>query len=154
MRYAVKVPSRSGNQKRPTRTALRSEQRNDQSEAQRDLVARCRSESCLDRRIRLGNGVLSAKAPHRWSWSVLRPPYRRHDAANSHHQLTRELNYWKRNDSRQVTPAFSIEDLHHAIAESVAQAKAARIHPVLIERALKSAADSFAQHRAVSEPML
>lgn len=60
---------------------------------------------------------------------------------------------WKRNDDRQ-TPAFSIEDLHHDIAESVAKAKEARIHPVLIERALKSAANSFAQMRAMTEPAI
>jgi hypothetical protein len=57
---------------------------------------------------------------------------------------------WKRNYDRQ-TPAFSIEDLHNDIAESLAKAKAARIHPVLIERALKSAADSFAPIRAMTE---
>jgi hypothetical protein len=60
---------------------------------------------------------------------------------------------WKRNEDRQ-TPTFSIEDLHKEIGESVAKAKAARIHPVLIERALKSAADSFAQMRAMTEPVI
>ena len=55
-------------------------------------------------------------------------------------------------DNRQ-TPAYTIEDMNREIAESVAKAQAARIHPVLIERALKSAADSFAQVRAMTEPM-
>jgi hypothetical protein len=61
---------------------------------------------------------------------------------------------WKRNDNRQITPAYSIEALHQEIGESISRAKAARIHPVLIERALKSAADSFAQIRAMTEPVL
>jgi hypothetical protein len=62
---------------------------------------------------------------------------------------------WKqRNDDNRQAPTFSIENLHKEIGESVAKAKAAHIHPVVIERALKSAADSFAQHRAMSEPML
>jgi hypothetical protein len=60
---------------------------------------------------------------------------------------------WKRNDDRQ-TPAFSIEDLHSDIAESVAKAKAARLHPAVIERALKSASDSFAQLRAMTESVI
>ena len=62
---------------------------------------------------------------------------------------------WKRNDdNRQITPAFSIEDLHKEIGDSISRAKAARIHPVVIERALKSAADSFAQMRALTEAVL
>jgi hypothetical protein len=61
---------------------------------------------------------------------------------------------WKRNDVRQITPGYSIEDLHREIAESVAKAKAAHIYPVVIERALKSAADSFAQVRAMTEPAI
>jgi hypothetical protein len=61
---------------------------------------------------------------------------------------------WKRNDDRQITPAYSIEDLHRKIAESVAKAKAARLHPAVIERALKSAADSFAQVRAMTESVI
>ena len=58
---------------------------------------------------------------------------------------------WKRNDDRQITLGYSIEDLHKEIGESIAKAKAAHIHPVVIERALKSAADSFAQIRAMTE---
>jgi hypothetical protein len=61
---------------------------------------------------------------------------------------------WKSNDDRQITPGYSIEDLHREIAEGVAKAKAARLHPAVIERALKSAADSFAQVRAMTEPVL
>jgi hypothetical protein len=61
---------------------------------------------------------------------------------------------WKRNDNRQIAPAYSIEDMHREIGESIARAKEARIHPVLIERALKSAADSFAQIRAMTEPAI
>jgi hypothetical protein len=62
---------------------------------------------------------------------------------------------WKRNaESRQTTPTYSIEDMHREIGESISRAKEARIHPVLIERALKSAADSFAQIRAMTEPAI
>ena len=61
---------------------------------------------------------------------------------------------WKRNDNRQITPAYSIEDMHREIGESISRAKDARIHPVLIERALKSTADSFAQIRAMTEPAI
>jgi hypothetical protein len=61
---------------------------------------------------------------------------------------------WKRNDDRQITPAYSIEDMHREIGESISRAKEARIHPVLIERALKSAADSFAQIRAMTESVI
>jgi|HubBroStandDraft_3_1064219.scaffolds.fasta_scaffold2334350_1 hypothetical protein len=62
---------------------------------------------------------------------------------------------WKqRNDDNRQAPTYAIEDLHQEIGQAIAKAKASRIHPVLIERALKSAADSFAQHRAMSEPML
>ena len=60
---------------------------------------------------------------------------------------------WKRNDDRQITPGYSIEDLHREIAESVAKAQAARIHPVLIERASNLRLNSFAQVRAMTEPM-
>jgi hypothetical protein len=60
---------------------------------------------------------------------------------------------WKKDNNREV-PACTLEDMYHEIAESVAKAKAARIHPVLIERALKSAADSFAQVRAMTEPAI
>jgi hypothetical protein len=60
---------------------------------------------------------------------------------------------WKRNEDRQ-TPTFSIEDLHKEIGDSISRAKAARIHPVVIERALKSAADSFAQMRAMTEAVI
>jgi hypothetical protein len=59
---------------------------------------------------------------------------------------------WKK-DNRE-SPAYTVEDMYHDIAESIAKAKAARIHPVLIERALKSAADSFAQIRAMTEPAI
>jgi hypothetical protein len=52
------------------------------------------------------------------------------------------------------SPAYTVEDLYREIAEGVAKAKAAHIHPVLIERALKSAADSFAQIRAMTEPVI
>ena len=58
---------------------------------------------------------------------------------------------WKK-DNRE-SPAYSLEDMHDDIAKSIAKAKAARIHPVLIERALKSKADSFAQIRAMTEPL-
>jgi hypothetical protein len=61
---------------------------------------------------------------------------------------------WKRNDDNRQATTNSIEDLHREIGESVAKAKAARVHAVLIERALKSAADSFAQIRAMTEPVL
>jgi hypothetical protein len=62
---------------------------------------------------------------------------------------------WKqRNDDNRQAPTFSIEDLHKEIGESIAKAKAARIHPVLMERALKSAADSFAQIRAMTEAVI
>ena len=57
---------------------------------------------------------------------------------------------WKKDQDRQ-TPAYTLEDMHRDIAESVAKAKAARVHSVLIERALKSAVDSFAQIRAMTE---
>ena len=53
---------------------------------------------------------------------------------------------WKqRNDDNRQAPTFSIEDLHKEIGEAIAKAKAARLHAVVIERALKSAANSFAQ---------
>jgi hypothetical protein len=61
---------------------------------------------------------------------------------------------WKRNDDNRQAPAYSIEVLHQEIGESISRAKAARIHPVLIERALKSAADSFAQVRAMTESVI
>jgi hypothetical protein len=61
---------------------------------------------------------------------------------------------WKRNDDDRHTPTYSIGDLHKEIGESISRAKEARIHPVLIERALNSAADSFAQHRAMTESAL
>jgi hypothetical protein len=62
---------------------------------------------------------------------------------------------WKRNDdNRQITPGYSIETLHQEIGEIISRAKPARIHPVLIERALKSAADSFAQIRAMTEAVI
>jgi hypothetical protein len=60
---------------------------------------------------------------------------------------------WKKNNNRE-SPAYTLEDMHREIAESVAKAKAARVHPVLIERALKSAADSFAQIRAMTDPVI
>jgi hypothetical protein len=59
---------------------------------------------------------------------------------------------WKKDN--QQAPAYTLEDMHREIAESVAKAKAARVHPVMIERALKSAADSFAQMRATTEAVL
>jgi hypothetical protein len=61
---------------------------------------------------------------------------------------------WKRNDDNRQAPTYSIEDLRKEIGESISRAKQARIHPVLIERALKSAADSFAQIRAMTEPAI
>jgi CspA family cold shock protein len=42
---------------------------------------------------------------------------------------------WKRNDDNRQATTNSIEDLHREIGESVAKAKAARVHAVLIERA-------------------
>jgi hypothetical protein len=65
------------------------------------------------------------------------------------------MEMWKqRNDDNRQAPTFSIEALHQEIGESVAKAKAAHIHPVLIERALKSAADSFAQIRAMTSAVI
>ena len=61
---------------------------------------------------------------------------------------------WKRNDDNRQAPTYSIEDLRKEIGESISRAKQARIHPVLIERALKSAADLFAQIRAMTEPAI
>jgi hypothetical protein len=60
---------------------------------------------------------------------------------------------WTKDNNRE-SPAYTLEDMHRGIAESIAKAKAARIHPVLIERALKSAADSFAQIRAMTEAVI
>jgi hypothetical protein len=61
---------------------------------------------------------------------------------------------WKRNDDNRQATTYSIEDLHREIGQSVAKAKAARLHPAVIERALKSAADSFAQVRAMTEAVI
>ena len=60
---------------------------------------------------------------------------------------------WKKDNNRE-SPAYTLDDMHRHIAESVAKAKTARIHPVLIERALKSAADSLAQIRAMTESVI
>jgi hypothetical protein len=51
-------------------------------------------------------------------------------------------------------PRYTIDDLRSDIGAAIAKAREARIHPVLIERALKSAADSFAQVRAMTESVL
>jgi hypothetical protein len=65
------------------------------------------------------------------------------------------MEMWKqRYDDNRQAPTYSIEDLHKEIGDSISRAKAARIHPMLIERALKSAADSFAQVRAMTEPVI
>jgi hypothetical protein len=59
---------------------------------------------------------------------------------------------WKK-DNRE-SPAYSLDDLYRDIAASVAKAKSAHVHPAVIERALKSAADSFAQIRAMTESII
>jgi hypothetical protein len=51
-------------------------------------------------------------------------------------------------------PGYTIDDLRSDIGAAIAKAREARIHPVMIERALKSAADSFAQIRAMTEPAI
>lgn len=51
-------------------------------------------------------------------------------------------------------PRYTIDDLRSDIGAAIAKAREARIHPVLIERALKSAADSFAQIRAMTEAVI
>jgi hypothetical protein len=53
-----------------------------------------------------------------------------------------------------AAPSYSLDDLRSDIGAAIAKARQARIHPVMIERALKSAADSFAQIRAMMEPAI
>jgi hypothetical protein len=65
------------------------------------------------------------------------------------YQTKSNVKMWKK-DKRE-SPAYTVEDMYSDIADSVAKAKAARLHPAVIERALKSASDSFAQVRAMTE---
>jgi hypothetical protein len=51
-------------------------------------------------------------------------------------------------------PKYSLEDLRSDVAKAIEKARAARIHPVEIERAVHAAADWIAQHRALNTPIL
>jgi hypothetical protein len=51
-------------------------------------------------------------------------------------------------------PSYSLDDLRSDIGKAIEKARAARIHPIEIERAVHAAADWIAQHRALNTPII
>ena len=51
-------------------------------------------------------------------------------------------------------PKYSLDDLRRDIGQAIEKARAARIHPIEIERAIHATADWIAQHRALNTSIL
>ena len=51
-------------------------------------------------------------------------------------------------------PRYSLDDLRSDVGKAIEKARAARIHPIEIERTVHAAADWIAQHRALNAPII
>jgi hypothetical protein len=51
-------------------------------------------------------------------------------------------------------PSYSLDDLRNEIGEAIEKARAARIHPIEIERTVHAIADWQAQRRAVTTAVI
>jgi hypothetical protein len=58
----------------------------------------------------------------------------------------------KQSDSHE--PRYTLDDMRSEIGKAIEKARAARIHPIEIGRAVHAAADWIAQHRALNTPII
>jgi hypothetical protein len=134
-----------------------------QSNAQRDMIARCRSESCLDSKVPLGMAPASrpefgptvaeffrrkhaTQAPGNIRGFISSLPCR----GGSNHKEDQKM-FKKHN---QTPERYDEDALRRDVFAALERARQARIHSVVIQRVIHGVADSEAQRRAVSEAVI